>query len=117
MTLSYALQFPKEVAGMILNLLLKTPLAKSMAFSMAKQTFAPEQVPEKYAKELYAIGFRSSHFRANREDVLVFPETSKILCEEYKKITVPTVIAVGENDPFGVIDQARRLKEDIPMPL
>ncbi len=82
MTLSYALQFPKEVAGivilagamykegyaaengdllskfvttpflgsMILNLLLKTPLAKSMAFSMAKQTFAPEQVPEKYAK-------------------------------------------------------------------
>ncbi|MBD8025047.1 alpha/beta hydrolase [Ureibacillus sp. Re31] len=146
MTLSYALQFPKEVAGivilagamykegyaaengdllskfvttpflgsMILNLLLKTPLAKSMAFSMAKQTFAPEQVPEKYAKELYAIGFRPSHFSANREDVLVFSETSKNFCEEYKKITVPTVIAVGENDPFGVIDQARRLKEDIP---
>ncbi|MFP3919609.1 alpha/beta hydrolase [Lysinibacillus telephonicus] len=146
MTLSYALQFPSEVAGIvtlagamykegyaaengdllskvvtkpiigsiILNMLLKTPLSKGMAYSMVKETFAPEQVPEDYTKELYAIGFRPGHFRANREDVLMFPETSKNLSKRYKEITVPVVIVVGEDDPFGVIDHARRLKEDIP---
>ncbi len=146
MSLSYAIQFPSEVAGVvilagamykegyaaengdllsklvttpilgsiILNTLLKTPLAKSMASSMVKETFAPEKAPEKYEKKVYALGFRPKHFRANREDVLVFPETSKNLCAKYKKISVPLVIAVGEKDPFGVINQARRLKEDIP---
>lgn len=146
MTLSYAIQFPKEVAGIvtvggamykegypaengdllskivtapiignfILNTLLKTPLAKGVANSMVKATFAPEQVPEKYAEELYALGFRPGHFKANREDVLAFPYSSKQLSEKYKTITIPTVIVVGEKDPFGTIEQAERLKNDIP---
>jgi pimeloyl-ACP methyl ester carboxylesterase len=146
MTLSYAMQFKDEVAGIvilagamykegypaehgdllskiittpilgkiILNTLLKTPLAKGMAASMVRETFAPEQVPEGYKEEVYALGFRPSHFRANREDVLAFPGTAKNLCEKYKEITVPTVIVVGEEDPFGTIEQAERLKKDIP---
>ncbi|MBA2870905.1 pimeloyl-ACP methyl ester carboxylesterase [Anoxybacillus calidus] len=146
MTLSYAMQFSDEVAGIvilagamykegyptehgdvlskvvitpilgkiILKTLLKTPLAKGMATSMVKETFAPERVPDGYKEEVYALGFRPSHFRANREDVLAFPKTSKNLCEKYKEITVPTVIVVGEEDPFGTIEQAERLKKDIP---
>ncbi|PKR85406.1 alpha/beta fold hydrolase [Heyndrickxia camelliae] len=146
MTLSYALQFPNEVAGIvtlagamykegypaehgdalskmvttpilgniILNTLLKTPLAKGMATSMVRETFAPEPVPEGYMEAVYALGFRPGHFKANREDVLAFPETSKILSERYKEIKVPIVIVVGEKDPFSTIEQAERLKKDIP---
>ncbi len=146
MTLSYAIQFPNEVAGIvtlagamykegypaengdflskavttpilgniILNTLLKTPLAKGMANSMVKATFAPEQVPAKYVEELYSLGFRPSHFKANREDVLAFPVTSNELSAKYKTIKIPTVIVVGEKDPFGTIAQAERLKNDIP---
>ena len=32
---------------------------------------------------------------------MLFPKTSKNICEKYKEITVPTVIAVGKEDPFG----------------
>ncbi|WP_249260857.1 alpha/beta fold hydrolase [Virgibacillus pantothenticus] len=146
MTLSYALQFPNEVAGIvtlgaamykegypaehgdslskivttpflgnfILNTLLKTSLGKGMADSMVRATFAPEYAPEGYKEEVFALGFRPSHFKANREDVLAFPGTSKHLCERYKEIKIPTIIAVGEKDPFGTIEQAQRLKIDIP---
>ncbi|WP_274856962.1 alpha/beta fold hydrolase [Bacillus methanolicus] len=85
-----------------------------MATSMVRETFAPEQVPDGYIEEVYALGFRPSHFRANREDVLAFPKISKNLCDKYKEIIVPAVIVVGEDDPFGTIEQAERLKKDIP---
>lgn len=31
-----------------------------------------------------------------------------------KKLKTPTLIVVGEKDPFGTIEQAQRLKKDIP---
>lgn len=102
------------LGNLILNTLLKTPLAKGMASSMVKATFAPEKAPNGYMEEVYALGFRLTHFKANREDVLAFPETSYKLCERYKEITVPTKLIVGEKDPFNTIEQGNRLKEDIP---
>ncbi|PWA12329.1 alpha/beta hydrolase [Pueribacillus theae] len=146
MTLSYALQYPSEVAGIvtlgaamykegypaehgdflsklvttpilgsfILNTLLKTPLGKGMANAMATATFEPEKVPEGYREKVYALGFRPGHFKANREDVLAFPETSKNLSSRYKEINIPAMIIVGEKDPFGTIEQAQRLKNEIP---
>lgn len=146
MTLSYALQYPDEVAGIVLlgaamykegypaehgdflsnvfttpivgiillNTLLKTPLFKWLSDSMVKATFAPESAPEEYKEEVFALGFRPRHFRANREDVLAFPGTSKQLSERYKEIKIPTIIVVGEKDPFGTIEQAQRLKKELP---
>lgn len=146
MVLSYALQFPNEVAGIvmlaaamykegypaengdyisrvvttpiigsfILHTLLKSPLGKGMARVMVKSTFFPEAAPLWYEEAAFALGFRPRHFRANREDVLAFPGTSKELCRNYKNIKIPTVIVVGDKDPFGVIEQGRRLKEDLP---
>lgn len=146
MTLSYALQYPNDVAGIVmlgaamykegypaengdilsklvttpilgdflLNTLLKSPFGKGLSDSMVKATFAPESAPEEYTKEVFALGFRPAHFRANREDVLFFPGTSKHLSKRYQEIKTPTVIAVGEKDPFGTIEQAQRLKKDIP---
>ncbi|MCG7342630.1 alpha/beta hydrolase [Sporosarcina sp. ACRSL] len=146
MTLSYALQFPNEVAGIVLlgpakykegypaengdplskmittpilgdlmvKTLLKTPLGKRISNSMVKATFTPELPPEGYKEEVFAIGFRPRHFKANREDVLAFPGTSKQLSEKYKEIKTPIKIVVGEKDPFGTIEQAQRLKRDIP---
>lgn len=141
MALSYALQFPKDTAGLvllgaamykegypaengdmlskmittpiagdiILNTLLKTPLGEAMAKTMVASTFAPEKAPAEYVKEAFALGFRPGQFRANREDVLAFPSASKKLSQEYSKVKVPTVIIVGEEDPFGTLDQAKRL--------
>lgn len=146
MVLSYALQFPNEVAGivmlgaamykegypakhgdtlsrvvttpiigdLILHTLLKSPLGKRMAQFMVKSTFTPEIPPIWYEEAAFALGFRPRHFRANREDVLAFPKSSKNLCENYKNIKIPTVIVVGDKDPFGVIEQGRRLQEELP---
>ena len=98
----------------MLNTLLKTPLAKGMASSMVKATFAPEEATNWYTEEVFALGFRPAHFKANREDVLAFPGTSFSLCGRYKEITVPVTILVGEKDPFHTIEQGQRLKKDIP---
>lgn len=64
-------------------------------------------------EETYALGFRPNHFKANREDVLAFPVTSKVISQKYKGIKVPAIIIVGENDPFGTIEQAKRLAKDL----
>lgn len=141
MTLSYTLQFPDNVSGIlllgaamykegypaengdilskivttpilghiILNTLLKTPLGKSMCTTMVKSTFAPEEPPKGYWEETYALGFRPKHFKANREDVLAFPKASMEISSQYKQIGVPTLIIVGEDDPFGTIEQGKRL--------
>ena len=145
MTLSYAVQYPNEVAGVvllgaamykegypaengdalskiitipvlgdtILNTLLKTPLGKAMAKSMVEETFAPEMTPAGYIEETYALGFRPGQLKANREDVLAFPKTSEKLSPQYKNIKTPAVIIVGQKDPFGMIDQARRLQQEL----
>lgn len=146
MTLAYALQYPHQVAGvvllgaamykegypaehgdllskvvttpllgdLILNTFLKTPLGKGLSNSMVTATFTPENAPKDYRDEVFALGFRPSHFRANREDVLFFPKVSKQLSERYHEIQTPSIIAVGEKDPFGTIEQAKRLTKDMP---
>lgn len=145
MALSYALQFPKDTAGLVLlgaamykegypaengdilskiitapvagsivlNTLLKTPLGEAMAKTMVASTFAPEKAPADYAEETFALGFRPGQFRANRKDVLAFPSASKKLSQKYSEVKAPTVIIVGEKDPFGTLDQARRLHNSL----
>ncbi|WP_102028788.1 alpha/beta fold hydrolase [Salirhabdus sp. Marseille-P4669] len=93
----------------ILYTLLKTPLAKGMASSMVKATYAPEKAPEGYVEKVYALGFRPTHFKANRQDVLAFPRASYEICNRYKEIK----IFVGEKDPFYTIEQGERLRRDI----
>jgi pimeloyl-ACP methyl ester carboxylesterase len=146
MTMSYALQFPKDVEGLItlggamykegypaengdtlsklittpilgtliMNTLLATPLGKLMGKATTKATFSPEKPPAGYGEKLLALWGRPTQFRANREDTLAFPITSKEISPHYKEIDIPTVIVVGENDPFGTIEMAERLHKDLP---
>ncbi|WP_175637790.1 alpha/beta fold hydrolase [Metabacillus schmidteae] len=146
MIMSYALQFPNDVEGLvtlggamykegypaengdalselvttpilgdlIMNTLLATPLGKSMGKETTKATFSPETPPAGYEEKLLALWGRPTQFKANREDTLAFPITSKQISSQYKEIEVPTIIVVGENDPFGTIKMAERLQKDLP---
>lgn len=145
MTLSYALQFPEDVSGLvilggamykegypaengdilskivttpvvgdiIMNTLLATPLGKNMGKVSTKQTFSPEEPPDGYEGKLLAMWGRPGQFKANREDILVFPKTSKGLSPHYPKIKQPTIIVVGDKDPFGTISMGERLHRDL----
>ncbi|PMC37453.1 alpha/beta hydrolase [Bacillus sp. UMB0899] len=146
MIMSYALQFPNDVEGLvtlggamykegypaengdalselvttpilgdlIMNTLLATPLGKLMGKETTKATFSPETPPAGYEEKLLALWGRPTQFKANREDTLAFPITSKQISSRYKEIEVPTIIVVGENDPFGTIKMAERLQKDLP---
>lgn len=146
MALSYALQFPDDVKGivalgaamykegypaengdpisslvtapligpLILHALLKTPIGTAAANHMLNASFAPEPVPAGYREKVLALWLRPGQFRANREDVLAFPAAYLEASKRYSEIQTPLVIAVGEKDPFGTIEQARRLKQDVP---
>ncbi|RAL24293.1 alpha/beta hydrolase [Thermoflavimicrobium daqui] len=131
LVLSYALSYPDNLSGMIilggamykegypaehgdpiskivttpilgdalLHMLITTPIIKGLARNILKETFTPEPVPADYYETAVALWLRPNHFKANREDVLFF---------------APTAVVVGENDPFGVQAQAKRLKRDMP---
>lgn len=146
MTLSYALQFPNDVEGLvvlggamykegypaengdilsqivttpilgnvIMNTLLATPLGRSMGRATTKATFSPEVPPVDYEEKLLALWGRPTQFKANREDTLAFPITSKQISPCYPEIKTPAVIVVGEDDPFGTIQMAERLHMDLP---
>jgi pimeloyl-ACP methyl ester carboxylesterase len=102
------------IGDIMVNTLLKSPVGTFLAENMLKATFAPESVPQGYSKATKALLLRPSQFKANREDILAFPPSAKKVSKEYKNIKAPIVMVVGEDDPFGTIDQARRLKKDIP---
>ncbi len=70
--------------------------------------------PAGYREKVLALWLRPGQFRANREDVLAFPAAYLEASKRYSEIQTPLVIAVGEKDPFGTIEQARRLKQDVP---
>lgn len=98
----------------IVHTLLRSPLGTMVTKNMLKETFAPETVPSDYQKATISLWLRPKHFKANRADVLAFAPTAKKISKDYKKIKHPLIIVVGENDPFGTIEQAKRLKQDIP---
>lgn len=101
------------VGDVMLNTMLKTPLGKNLAINTVSATFFPENVPEGYLEETIALGFRPNQFKANREDVLKFPKTSKEISSTYSNIDTPTVIIVGKEDSFGTIEQGKRLNKEL----
>ncbi|GAF63546.1 putative hydrolase [Bacillus sp. TS-2] len=44
---------------------------------------------------------------------MAFPTASNEISLVYKKVKIPTVIVVGEKDPFGTIEMAERLHQDL----
>lgn len=102
------------IGDFTLHTCLKSPLGTLLADRMLNATFAPEPVPPGYRKATHTLFLRPGQFKANREDVLAFPPAAEALSKRYKDIQLPVVMVVGEDDPFGTLEQAKRLKEDIP---
>ncbi|MDF2985538.1 MAG: alpha/beta hydrolase family protein [Eubacterium sp.] len=102
------------IGGILMNTLLKSPVGNALAENMLEATFYPETIPSGYREAALALWLRPTQFRANREDVLAFAPAAKKISKQYKNIKKPVVIVVGKNDPFGTIEQAHRLKKDIP---
>lgn len=96
------------------NMVLRSPLGTALANASVTQTFAPEPVPAGYREAALALWLRPGQFLANREDILAFPPAAQEASQHYNQIRCPVVIAAGEDDPFGVKEQAVRLKSDIP---
>ncbi|BFH69250.1 alpha/beta hydrolase [Paenibacillus dendritiformis] len=102
------------VIGDILMRGLLMPLSRPLAALSAKGAFAPAPVPAAYMERAYDLWCRPSQIRANREDVFSFSQTAEDLSSRYPALTVPTVIAVGDKEPYRPELQSLRLHRDIP---
>jgi pimeloyl-ACP methyl ester carboxylesterase len=80
---------------------------------MIKASFTPESVPPPYRSEAKALWLRPRHFRANREDVMHFVPAATRLSGQYKGISVPLIIAAGEDDPFETREHSYRLHQEV----
>lgn len=96
------------IGNLIMNILL-VPLGRIMVRGTMKVTFAPERVPAGYDEETLALWLRPSQFRANREDVLQFVPAAVHMENQFNQIPTPTVIVVGERDPFPTREHSYRL--------
>lgn len=102
------------IGDLIVNTLLKSPIGMALAENMVKQTFAFEPIPADYREAALALWLRPGPFKANREDILAFSPAAEEISKRYKEIRTPVMIVAGTEHPFGTIEQALRLKEDIP---
>lgn len=100
------------IGNLIMNTLL-VPLGRIMVWGIIKVTFAPERVPADYAEEIFAFWLRPSQFRANREDVLQFVPAAVHMENQFTQIKTPTVIVVGELDPFPTKEHSYRLHREL----
>ncbi|CAH0120453.1 MULTISPECIES: alpha/beta fold hydrolase [unclassified Paenibacillus] len=88
------------VVGDLFTATLLRPLGALAMESMVRQTFAPDPVPPGYTEAAQALWLRPAQFKANREDIIAFSPAAYQLSGRYGDIGVPTVIVVGELDPF-----------------
>lgn len=101
------------VGHLVMNILFPL-VGKIMVRSTMKATFAPEPVPASYEEEVYALWLRPAQFRANREDVLQFVPAAEYMEQRYSSIHLPTVILVGERDPFPTKEHSFKLNGILP---
>jgi pimeloyl-ACP methyl ester carboxylesterase len=101
------------IGNLLLHTALRFPFGTVLADRILEATFAPESIPPGYREATHALWLRPGQFKANREDVLAFAPAAEQISKRYKEIDTPVVIVAGNEDPFGTIEQAHRLKKDI----
>lgn len=102
------------IGNLFIHTVLRSPLGTLFADRVLQATFAPEAIPDGYREATHALWLRPGQFRANREDVLAFSPAAEQISNRYNEIKQPVMIVAGDQDPFGVIEQAMRLKEELP---
>jgi pimeloyl-ACP methyl ester carboxylesterase len=126
LALDYALEYPREVAGVVtLNAVshpwpggtsplyvlppipilgplfthtLVMPLGRWLARASIERSFEPERVPLSYSSTSVALALRPASYAANAQDIRALEDSVRERCARYKEITVPLVIVVAEGD-------------------
>ncbi|HWK45740.1 MAG TPA: alpha/beta hydrolase [Stellaceae bacterium] len=126
LALAYALEFPADIAGLVLlagwshparhatvmlmslpaapligDLMGRTVLssfARSMARDVLAKIFAPNPVPASFENFPIGLSIRPSQLRANAEDLRRLNLTVARLQHRYHQITVPVEIVTGDKD-------------------
>ncbi|UFJ41302.1 alpha/beta hydrolase [Brevibacillus humidisoli] len=119
--------YPAGVADIILSRIVTAPLVGDMLVHtvlpllgriivkrLVRATFAPDPVPADYLRVAEALWPRPLQLKANREDILTFSPAVEAISKRYGQISLPTVIVIGEDDPFNPHLQAYPLHEAIP---
>ena len=143
LALCYALQYPKEISGLILvapaaypgrgeNRLLravaktpllgdaaliagKTTLGKHMLRSELERAFYPQPLPPEYLESVAAPWLGRKHLRAYLEDEANLNGSLRRWSERYSQINVPVVIITGDHDQIvSSKDNAYRLHAVVP---
>ncbi|MBM7839269.1 pimeloyl-ACP methyl ester carboxylesterase [Alkalihalobacillus xiaoxiensis] len=102
------------IGKLILMAICSTFFGWFLANGMLKATFAPEKPPSNYGRLVYNLGLTKQQFLANRQDVQLFAQSAFKESKHYSRIETPVFILTGEQDPFGVNEQAKRLMSELP---
>lgn len=126
LALSYALQFPNELSGIVTlgAMAYETKEAKPKTTYYAMQVpvinaflgriykaagrtsienqldeaFAPDAVPQSYKEKFLSLLFRMSQMKAAASDEITLNPCLKHMSPDYPKINVPVIIVVGSED-------------------
>jgi pimeloyl-ACP methyl ester carboxylesterase len=143
LALSYALQFPQDLSGLVLiggvayetkagsakpiYYLAQVPVVGTLLGIIYKkvgrheiaqqlaQAFSPDKAPQPYVQRFLASMFRLSQLRAAARDEVCLNPALRKMSPQYKTIKVPMVILTGEADHIvSPQDHSYRLHETIP---
>jgi pimeloyl-ACP methyl ester carboxylesterase len=140
--LQYALDYPGDVAGLVLiapgcysdglpflksgEKMMKVmgplmgrnmfvPLARAMEPSIIKPSFSPDPVDTAYQEIMREFSSRPSQFRALADEVVHFGAGLDSISPRYREIRIPTIIVAGDADGMTLVDKTgRRLMNEIP---
>lgn len=108
----------KKVIGKILIWYAVIPLMSMFSGTMLRFMFAPDPVPDVYARVGVSLALRPESMRNEGEDLLCLAATLKDIESKYGQVKMPMVIISGEKDgvvPAGT--NSLRLAEEIPSSL
>jgi pimeloyl-ACP methyl ester carboxylesterase len=143
LALSYALQFPNDLSGLVLlggiayntkdfkpkfsYYVADIPIAGTIFANLYKFTseqkfekilelaFEPQAVPEQYKKEFMSSLLRTSQLKAAARDEITLNKALKKMRTQYGKITIPVVIVTGDSDQIvKPKEQSYQLHKAIP---
>lgn len=99
--------------GNVILAILLGLIKRVFARILLKTSFEPERAPAGYVKTFTQFGMRFNQLKSLLMDADTFYKTAGKISARYHEITIPAIVMIGENDPLGSVEQAKRLKGDI----
>lgn len=141
--LAYALEYPRETAGILLIngyvtpfegppdiihripaipvlgplylYMLVRPLGNCFKGAIGRKVFHPEPPVENFLEASTALAMRPSHFRANAEDIRLLNKTLGLMIPRYAELRCPVLMLAGDCDPVAPVERhACRIAAAVP---